>query len=124
MTVRPTAIPGSEPPRLLPQFRRTVLSLMLLHVAISSGGYLFVKVGLSEFSSLAFAFWRFVIGLAGLVTATLVLRAWPKVERQDWPRIFLLAALAVPANQLMYLSGMKYSVPSSTPVMVPSPLFT
>ncbi|HEY3294909.1 MAG TPA: DMT family transporter [bacterium] len=97
---------------MMPQFRRTVFSLMLLHVAISSGGYLFVKVGLAEFSSLAFAFWRFVIGLAGLLTATVVLKAWPRIDRKDWPRVLLLGALAVPANQLFYLVGMKHSVPS------------
>jgi drug/metabolite transporter (DMT)-like permease len=108
----PTAVSARVPPPLLPGIRRTVLSLMLIHVAISSGGYLFVKIGLSEFSSFAFAFWRFVIGLTGLLAAAVFLRAWPKVDREDWPRILLLAALAVPANQLMYLSGMKYSVPS------------
>jgi drug/metabolite transporter (DMT)-like permease len=105
-------VAGSAPVRILPQFRRTVLSLMIAHVIINSGGYIFVKIGLGEFSSFAFAFWRFVIGLAGMAVLIIFLRAWPRVERRDWPRIILLGLLSVPANQLLYLSGMKYSVPS------------
>lgn len=90
----------------------TVLGLMAFHVLINSGGYLFVKVGLSEFSPFAFAFWRFVFGLCGLLAVLIVRKAWVRVERRDWPRFFLLAVLAVPVNQLFYLSGMHYTVPS------------
>jgi len=97
---------------MIPKIRKTVVSLMLAHVIINSGGYLFVKVGLGEFSPFAFAFWRFVIALAGLAVIAVFLRAWPKIERLDWPRILALAILSVPCNQLFYLSGMKYSVPS------------
>lgn len=112
VTALPQQATENLPRRMIPRFRKSVLSLMLLHVAINSGGYLFVKIGLREFSPFAFAFWRFVVGLAGILAIIIFVRAWPKVERQDWPRILLLAALSVPANQLLYLNGMKYSVPS------------
>jgi drug/metabolite transporter (DMT)-like permease len=86
--------------------------LIFLHVTINSVGYLLVKVALREFNPLAMAFWRFVFAICGLSVMMVVFKAWPRVDRQDWPRFLLLAALAVPANQLMYMSGMKYTVPS------------
>jgi drug/metabolite transporter (DMT)-like permease len=89
-----------------------VISLIALHVAINSGGYLFVKVALREFNPLAMAFWRFVFAIVGLSVMMVLFKARPRIERPDWPRFLLLAALAVPANQLLYLSGMKYTVPS------------
>ncbi len=85
---------------------------MIIHVLLNSGGYLFVKVGLSEFSPFAFAFWRFLIGLMGLIAIFLLRKAWIKIERRDWPTILLLAIIAVPANQLLYLNGMRLTVPS------------
>jgi drug/metabolite transporter (DMT)-like permease len=90
----------------------TVLGLMLAHVCINSAGYLFVKVGLGEFSPFAFAFWRFLFGIATAGAFIAILKAWPKVERGDWPRFALLGTLAVPANQFFYLNGMRYTVPS------------
>lgn len=94
------------------QLGSTVPGLAALHVLINSGGYLFVKVGLTEFTPFAFAFWRFLFGLGGLLVVLILRRAWIRVDRQDWPRFFLLAVLAVPVNQLLYLNGMRYTVPS------------
>jgi drug/metabolite transporter (DMT)-like permease len=85
---------------------------MIAHVCINSAGYLFVKVGLGEFSPFAFAFWRFLFGLATAATIIVIFKAWPRVEKGDWPRIALLGTLAVPANQFLYLNGMRYTVPS------------
>lgn len=97
----------------MPQhIRMSLAGLILIHVLLNSCGYLFVKVGLSEFSPFAFAFWRFVFGLIGLAIVFVARKAWIKVEKGDWPRFLLLAFIAVPANQLLYLSGMKYTVPS------------
>jgi drug/metabolite transporter (DMT)-like permease len=97
---------------MLSRLRSTIIGLTAAHVCINSAGYVFVKIGLREFTPFAFAFWRFIFGMAGLAVLTLAMGAWPKVDRQDWPRFLLLGALAVPANQLLYLSGMKYTVPS------------
>lgn len=94
------------------QLGSTVLGLAVLHVLINSGGYLFVKVGLTEFTPFAFAFWRFLFGLGGLFFVLILRKAWVRVDRQDWPRFLFLAVLAVPVNQLLYLNGMRYTVPS------------
>jgi len=94
-----------------------MIALMAAHVSLNSGGYLFAKVGLSEFSPFAFAFWRFLIGLAGLSTVLLLRNVRLRIERRDWPRILLLATCAVPANQLLYLCGMRWTVPSHTSLL-------
>jgi len=90
----------------------TVLGLMVIHVCVNSGGYVFVKAALAEFTPFAFAFWRFLFGLVGLGVMLAARRSWPRIEKADWPRFLLFAALAVPANQLLYLKGMRYTVPS------------
>jgi drug/metabolite transporter (DMT)-like permease len=95
-----------------PLLRPSVLGLMTAHVIINSCGYIIVKAGLGEFTPLAFGFWRFVFGLGGLFLLIAWRRTWPRVEKKDWPRFLLLAALAVPTNQLLYLTGMRDSVPS------------
>ncbi|MBU0509740.1 DMT family transporter [bacterium] len=97
---------------MLARFRTSMIALMSVHVAINSGGYLFTKVALSEFSPFAFAFWRFLIGVGGLTAVFFLRKAWMRIEREDWPRFLLLAVIAVPANQLLYLSGMRGTVPS------------
>lgn len=97
---------------MIARLRSSVVYLMLFHVAINSCGYLFVKVGLGEFTPFAFAFWRFSFGLIGLTVIMILQRAWVRVQKEDWPRFLLLAALAVPANQLLYLNGMRSTVPS------------
>jgi drug/metabolite transporter (DMT)-like permease len=97
---------------MIARLRSSVLGLMTLHVAINSCGYLLVKVGLAEFTPFAFAFWRFSFGMVGLMLIFLLRRAWIHVEQRDWPRFLLLGALAVPTNQLFYLNGMHFTVPS------------
>jgi drug/metabolite transporter (DMT)-like permease len=97
---------------MLPRWRITVFGLMCAHVCITSGGYLFTKIGLADFTPLAFAFWRFLFGLAIVGLIIILRKDWPHIERRDWPRVVLLGTLAVPANQFLYLFGMRHTVPS------------
>lgn len=85
---------------------------MALHVVLAAGGYVVNKLALREFNPISFGFWRLTIGLAGLVALVLLRRAWPKINKQDWPRILFLSLVAVPINQLVYLYGMSKTVPS------------
>lgn len=85
---------------------------MLTHVTVTGGGYVFNKLALREFNPIAFGFWRLLIGIGGLGSVVLIGRLWPKIDRKDWPRIILLALVAVPVNQLIYLVGMSKTMPS------------
>ena len=94
------------------RFRSSVFLLMLAHVSITGCGYVIVKLALREFDSYSFAFWRFAVGLFSLIAVVLIFKAWPRIERQDWPRVIALALLAIPINQLLYLIAMQHTVPS------------
>jgi len=85
---------------------------MVTHIAVTGGGYVFNKLALREFHPIAFGFWRLTIGLFGLTAVALLFKAWPKIEKKDWPRVILLAVVAVPVNQLVYLYGMSLTMPS------------
>ncbi len=88
------------------------MALMATHVCISSGGFIFVKLALGEFSAFALGFWRLLFGLIGLLVYTLIFKSWQAIERKDWTKIAMLAFLAVPVNQVGYIYGMKFTVPS------------
>lgn len=92
--------------------RVVLLTLMTTHVALTGGGYVVVKLALREFAPAALGFWRLLIGLGGLSMVIWLGRAWPRVEKSDWPRILLLSLVAVPINQLVYLVGMSKTMPS------------
>lgn len=94
------------------RFRSSVFLLMLAHVSITGCGYVIVKLGLREFDPVPFASLRFLTGLVALSIMAIVLRCWPKIDKGDWPRVIALALLAVPVNQLVYLIGMRWTVPS------------
>ncbi len=92
--------------------RVVLLTLMTTHVSVTGGGYVVVKLALREFAPAALGFWRLLIGLGGLSIVIWLGRAWPRVEKSDWPRILLLSLVAVPINQLVYLVGMSKTMPS------------
>ena len=92
--------------------RAFVWSLMAAHICIASGGFIFVKVALHEFSPLALAFWRLSIGLTALLVLNAALTKTQKIAREDRKTFALLALLAVPINQVGYIVGMRYTVPS------------
>ena len=94
------------------RYTGSILALMAAHVLFASGGYLITKIALREFSPFAFGFWRFTVGLAGLVIMAVGMKLWPRVERGDWIKILGLAILAVPLNQIFFLVGMNLTVPS------------
>jgi drug/metabolite transporter (DMT)-like permease len=90
----------------------TLLLLMVVHVTITGGGYVVNKLALAEFEPNAFAFWRFMVGLIGLGIYALFRKTSFKIDRADWPKLILLALVAVPVNQLVYLIGMSKTMPS------------
>ena len=97
--------------------RLVVWSLMGSHVCIASGGFIFVKVALYEFTPLALGFWRLSIGLIALLALSATFGKTPRVERADRWKIAWLAFLAVPINQVGYIIGMNYTVPSHAAIL-------
>lgn len=94
-----------------------VFLLMIAHVVLAGCGYIVVKLGLREFGPFAFAFYRLAIGLLAISAVVFHKSWWPKLEKKDWPRLIVLALLAVPINQVVYIFGMQYSVPSHASIL-------
>lgn len=81
--------------------------MMILHSAISAGTYLAAKRGLQELGPFELALARFV--LAAGIYAAMVLRAGVRIERRDWPAVVGLGVAGVSVNQILFLSGMRYT---------------
>ena len=94
------------------KFSSSVILLIVTHISLVVSGYIVTKIGLKEFTPFVFGFWRFLVGLGVVSTITIFGKLWPKVERKDLLQMLALAAMAVPVNQLLYLYGMKYTLPS------------
>lgn len=94
------------------RLRFQVLLLMSVHGLITGCGFIIVKAALFQLPPFAFGFWRFAIGFAALLVFIAVKRKWPRIEKRHLPQMLVLSFLAVPANQLLYLYGLKLTVPS------------
>lgn len=98
---------------------------MSVHTLVSSGTYIVAKGALSEFAPLVFAFYRFLLASAALAAIMLFRRYFFPFEKSRWPFLLLLAFLAVPLNQCLFLYGLKFTIPThpallyaTTPVWV------
>lgn len=122
--VHATKESASSKPRMTALERKALFGAVATQL-ITGSTYLFAKLALNEFGPLALGCLRFSITA---VVFTLLL-GWRKILTLPRPgdrRLFLaLAALAVPLNQALFLTGQKYA-PSShgalmyamTPLMV------
>lgn len=85
---------------------------MVTHFTVTGGGYVVNKLALREWDPYAYAFWRLCVGVVGLTLLMFATRSWRKIDRADFPRILLLAIVAVPINQIIYLVGISKTMPS------------
>ena len=82
-----------------------MLSAVLLQQLIASLVYPIAKVGLAQMEAFTFAFYRFTIASVILLTIVRLKRYEFKIDRKDYPRIFLLGFLIVILNQALFLFG-------------------
>src|SRR5881227_412835 len=82
---------------------------LVAHTLVSAGTYLFAKRALMEKPALPLGLLRF----AGAALLLLLRRARPAAERfpprREWKKLLLLAAVAVPVNQILFLYGLQLS---------------
>lgn len=92
--------------------RLLLLGLMVTHVSVTGFGYVVNRLATQEFNPFAYAFWRLCVGIVGLVALMSLTKSWKRIDRADYPRILLLALVAVPINQVIYLVGISKTMPS------------
>jgi drug/metabolite transporter (DMT)-like permease len=110
---------------VLDRSQKTALWALIASQPFISGTYLMAKLGLREFSPLAFGLYRFLIAslvFVALLAATRQLRLPRAGDRLPF---LWLALLVVPLNQGLFLYGIKYTYAShgalfyaTTPIMV------
>ncbi|MDP2807162.1 MAG: EamA family transporter [bacterium] len=105
--------------------KKQIFTVLILTQIVISATYMMAKFALREFSPFSLGVYRFL--LAGAVFAGLLL--WRKKfilpAKEDRKTFLLLAFLAVPLNQGLFLYGMKYTFAAhgalmyaTTPIMV------
>ena len=96
----------------MPVRNNTVLTILILSQLIAGSTYLVVKLGLREFDPFSLGLLRFLI--AGTVFALLLKsrKDFRWFEKRDLGRFLVLALLAVPLNQGLFLYGMQYTLAS------------
>ncbi len=80
-----------------------------LNVLISSGTFLVAKTTLRELPPLVLALLRFLLATAALWPLARFTHPGARPAREDRPRLLLLALLAVPLNQGLFLYGLQWS---------------
>jgi drug/metabolite transporter (DMT)-like permease len=72
---------------------------------VASICYPIAKVGLAQIEPFTFAFYRFILSTIVLLLIVRLQGHTTRIERKDWPRIFLMAILIIPFNQTFFLLG-------------------
>jgi drug/metabolite transporter (DMT)-like permease len=93
--------------------RGATYTLMVTHVILASGTYVFGKeaaVGFGDPGALTLA------RALGAAVCLLLLTGWaiprPRFSPGEWLRVLALGIILVPVNQYTFLRGLKYTVPS------------
>src|SRR5436305_2358374 len=116
MRSSPSAVPPAVPGG------RVHATLVLVQLAFG-GFHVVAKAVLGALPPLALAGLR-----VGIATPFLVWLAWRRDHvipaRADWPRLALLGALGVTANQLLFITGLRYTTAINAAILQPSlPVF-
>jgi len=98
---------------------------IIIHTILGAGTYPIVKRSLVEIPPLVFAFYRFTLSAFIILVILAFRRHVFSYLKTDWRLLLLLAVLAVPLNQGLFLLGMPYTQPThaallyaTTPVWV------
>ncbi|HJW44234.1 MAG TPA: DMT family transporter [Geothrix sp.] len=88
-------------------------AVMGLHTLISAGTFLLGKAAVDAIPTLALGLLRFLIAGAGFVLLARIrgLALWP-VAKAEWRTYLLAGFLGVAVNQLAFLGGLAYTLPS------------
>jgi drug/metabolite transporter (DMT)-like permease len=117
----PAAVPAISPPAPAPAWR---VHLTLILVQVTFGGFHVVaKAVLSDLTPLALAAIR-----VGVATPVLMALAWRRdrflPSRRDLPMLALLGGLGVLANQVLFITGLKFTTATNAGILMTSvPVF-
>ncbi len=96
-----------------------------MHTLFSAGTYLVAKAAVAEIAPMVFAFYRFLLASAVFLAIAVLRKRFFPFEKNQWPLVLLLSFLIYPVNQILFLVGISYTLPThaallyaSTPVWI------
>lgn len=103
----------------------SVYVVLLVQSLFASGTHLVAKVAARDVEPFTLTLVRSLIAASAVSLLLLFRGRFPRIRREDWPLVLLLAFLAVPLNQFLFLSGIRSTTPSNaallyatTPILV------
>lgn len=94
----------------------TVYFFLVLQVLLSSGTHIVAKAVSADVEPISLTFLRGIISLAAFVVILLVKKR-RTIERKDYGRFFLLALIAIPINQFLFLYGIHYTTAANAALL-------
>jgi len=103
----------------------SVYLVLLVQSLFASGTHLVAKVAARDVEPFTLTLVRSLIAASAFSLLLLLRGGFPRIRRQDWPLVLLLAFLAIPLNQFLFLFGIRSTTPSNaallyatTPILV------
>lgn len=103
----------------------SVYLVLLVQSLFASGTHLVAKVAARDVEPFTLTLVRSLIAASAFSLLLLVRGRFPRIRREDWPLVLLLAFLAIPLNQFLFLFGIRSTTPSNaallyatTPILV------
>jgi drug/metabolite transporter (DMT)-like permease len=88
---------------------RWIFPIIIFGQLVAAGTFPIAKVAVNSIEPFTLALLRFSIGSIALFTIISVTGRLRRIDRCDWLRILIIGLMAVPANQLLFLCGLKYT---------------
>jgi len=103
----------------------SVYLVLLVQSLFASGTHLVAKVAARDVDPFTLTLVRSLIAASAFSLLLLLRGKFPRIRREDWPLVLLLAFLAIPLNQFLFLFGIRSTTPSNaallyatTPILV------
>ena len=103
----------------------SVYLVLLVQSLFASGTHLVAKVAARDVEPFTLTLVRSLIAASAFSLLLLLRGRFPRIRREDWPLVLLLAFLAIPLNQFLFLLGIRSTTPSNaallyatTPILV------
>jgi drug/metabolite transporter (DMT)-like permease len=91
-----------------------VYGIMIVQQLIAASTHFIAKFANEGADPFTIVFLRGVMCVAAFAVILFVHRkTLPRLERKDWKLILLLGALNIPLNQVLFVSGLRYTVPAN-----------
>ncbi|TAK54592.1 MAG: EamA family transporter, partial [Bacteroidetes bacterium] len=94
-----------------------VYVLLIFQQLLASGTHIIAKVVVRDIEPVTLTMLRSVIAATGLLAYLKLKKSSLTFEKSDYKSIAWLSFLAIPVNQFLFLSGMKYSTPANAALL-------